>query len=84
MANHIDKKAVKRHMRFINATAKTGSFAGAADALNSYRQAVRANVAYFEKFIGVKLFERVPGTQEVRVTDEGKPFVMMAQAAFTR
>src|SRR5689334_10835895 len=69
-----------RHLLALQAVAREGSFAGAAEALGYTQSAVSQQIAGLERAVGRRLVERPGGRRRIWLTDAGEALLRHADA----
>ena len=73
-----------RHLQTLRAIAQTGSFQGAADALDYAQPAISQQLAALEEIVGLRLVDRRRGSRRATLTEAGQLLVGHADAVATR
>lgn len=81
LAGHVSLRIEVRHLCYVLAAAQSGSFRGAASALNVEQSAISRRIRDLEDRLGVSLFVRSHGG--VCLTNAGQSFVGRAQRALS-
>jgi DNA-binding transcriptional LysR family regulator len=73
-----------RHLIALQAVAREGSFAGAADSLGYTQSAISQQIAALERTLGTRLVERPGGRRRVCPTEAGETLIRHADAIIAR